>query len=71
MECSTLHSPSSLRASWDGIAVEYGRLEEVGEFDVAMPRHCVSVPFAPHDRVIGQGVIRFWHRISCVSLPAE
>jgi AraC family transcriptional regulator len=37
--------------AWDGITVDYGRLDDVGEFDVAMPKHSISVTFAPHDRV--------------------
>jgi AraC family transcriptional regulator len=36
---------------WDGITVDYGRLDDVGEFDVTMPKHSISVTFAPHDRV--------------------
>jgi AraC family transcriptional regulator len=37
--------------AWDGITVDYGRLDDVGEFDVTMPKHSISVTFAPHDRV--------------------
>lgn len=53
MESVSAQQPfsSSLKASWDGITVEYGCLNANGEFDVVMPRHAVSVAFAPHDRV--------------------
>jgi AraC family transcriptional regulator len=40
-----------LKKEWDGITVEYGRLDAVGEFDFTMPKHSLSVAFAPHDRV--------------------
>ncbi|WP_017316610.1 AraC family transcriptional regulator [Mastigocladopsis repens] len=43
--------PSILKAEWDGITVEYGCLNAIGEFDFAMPKHAISVAFAPHDRV--------------------
>jgi AraC family transcriptional regulator len=50
------YSPPPLQAlfltkDWDGIKLEYGRLDEVGEFDFAMPKQAISVAFAPHDRV--------------------
>ncbi len=38
-------------ASWDGVNVEYGLLDAVGEFDFAMPKQAISIAFAPHDRV--------------------
>jgi AraC family transcriptional regulator len=31
-----------LRAEWDGLQVEYGRLDLVGEFDFAMPRRVIG-----------------------------
>ncbi len=40
-----------LRREWDGLTVEYGRLDAVGEFDFAMPKRFVSVAFAPHEQV--------------------
>ncbi|MBW4507640.1 MAG: AraC family transcriptional regulator [Scytonematopsis contorta HA4267-MV1] len=40
-----------LKSEWDGIAVEYGCLEDVGEFDFIMPKNALSVAFAPHNRV--------------------
>jgi len=40
-----------VRAEWDGLTVEYGRLETVGEFDFAMPKHFISVAFLPHEQV--------------------
>jgi AraC family transcriptional regulator len=40
-----------LKVEWNGLIVEYGRLEDVGEFDFAMPKYAISVAFAPHDRV--------------------
>ncbi len=43
--------PSILKAEWDGITVEYGCLNAIGQFDFAMPKHAISVAFAPHDRV--------------------
>ena len=39
------------KASWDGVTVEYSLLDAVGEFDFAMPKHAISIAFAPHDRV--------------------
>ncbi|MGB3650466.1 MAG: hypothetical protein WBA41_04545 [Rivularia sp. (in: cyanobacteria)] len=39
------------KASWDGVSVEYGLLDAVGEFDFAMPKQAISIAFAPHDRV--------------------
>ena len=42
---------SIIKASWSDLIVEYGRLEKVGDFDFAMPKHIISVAFAPHDRV--------------------
>lgn len=44
-------SAQILRSEWREFAVEYGRLEEVGEFDLAMPKQAISVAFVPHDRV--------------------
>jgi AraC family transcriptional regulator len=41
-----------LKNEWDGLQVEYGRLDTVGEFDFAMPQQAISVAFEPHDRVI-------------------
>lgn len=43
--------PSMLKAEWNGITVEYSCLNAIGEFDFAMPKHAISVAFAPHDRV--------------------
>jgi AraC family transcriptional regulator len=40
-----------LKNEWDGLAIEYGRLEAVGEFDFAMPLNGLSVAFTPQDRV--------------------
>jgi AraC family transcriptional regulator len=40
-----------LKSEWDGIAVEYGCLEAVGEFDFTMPKNALSVAFASHKRV--------------------
>jgi AraC-like DNA-binding protein len=40
-----------LKAKWNDLIVEYGRLEEVGNFDFAMPKHAISVAFTPHERV--------------------
>ena len=48
---STQPSSLHLKAEWDGITVEYGCLNAIGEFDFAMPKHAISVAFAPHDRV--------------------
>jgi AraC family transcriptional regulator len=42
---------SFITATWNDIKVEYGRMTETGEFDFAMPKHAISVAFAPHDRV--------------------
>ncbi|MDJ0620343.1 MAG: AraC family transcriptional regulator [Calothrix sp. MO_192.B10] len=40
-----------IKAEWSNLIVEYGRLGETGDFDFAMPKHAISVAFAPHDRV--------------------
>ncbi|WP_088242639.1 helix-turn-helix domain-containing protein [Calothrix rhizosoleniae] len=40
-----------IKAEWSDLIVEYGRLGETGDFDFAMPKHGISVAFAPHDRV--------------------
>ncbi|MFB2981873.1 helix-turn-helix domain-containing protein [Microseira sp. BLCC-F43] len=44
-------TPAILRREWDGLTVEYGRLDAVGEFDFAMPKQILSVAFAPHEQV--------------------
>jgi AraC family transcriptional regulator len=51
---SPLAKPTAtiLKKEWDGLQVEYGRLDAVGEFDFAMPRQAISVAFEPHERVI-------------------
>ncbi len=41
-----------LKACWDKINVEYSCLDEVGEFDFAMPPQAISVAFLPHERVV-------------------
>jgi AraC family transcriptional regulator len=41
-----------LKNQWDGLQVEYGRLDAVGEFDFAMPRQAISVAFEPHEQVV-------------------
>jgi AraC family transcriptional regulator len=41
-----------LKNQWDGLQVEYGRLEAVGEFDFAMPQQVISVAFEPHEQVV-------------------
>ncbi len=49
-----LHTPQpsfNLKACWENITVEYSCLDEVGEFDFAMPSQAISVAFLPHDRV--------------------
>ncbi|WP_233153924.1 helix-turn-helix domain-containing protein [Scytonema sp. HK-05] len=51
MHVSTQPSSLHLKAEWDGITVEYGCLSAIGQFDFAMPKHAISVAFAPHDRV--------------------
>lgn len=48
---STQPPASTLKAEWDDITVEYSYMNALGEFDVVMPRHAVSVAFAPHDHV--------------------
>ena len=41
-----------LKNEWNGLQVEYGRLETIGEFDFAMPQQAISVAFAPHEQVV-------------------
>jgi AraC family transcriptional regulator len=45
-------SAAILKHEWDGLVVEYGQLDAVGEFDFAMPKQGVSVAFAPHAEVV-------------------
>jgi AraC family transcriptional regulator len=55
-----------LKNEWDGLQVEYGRLETVGEFDFAMPQQVISVAFEPHEQVT-------WSvdgQPQCTNLPA-
>jgi AraC family transcriptional regulator len=55
-----------LKNQWDGLQVEYGRLDAVGEFDFAMPQQVISVAFEPHEQVV-------WSvdgQPQCTSLPA-
>jgi AraC family transcriptional regulator len=47
----THQSAIFLKKEWKDIAVEYGFMEAVGEFDFTMPKHAISVAFIPHDRV--------------------
>ncbi|MGG6263720.1 helix-turn-helix domain-containing protein [Leptolyngbya sp. AN03gr2] len=37
---------------WEGLTVEYGRLDSVGDFDFAMPKNGLSVAFLPHEEVV-------------------
>jgi AraC family transcriptional regulator len=39
------------KGEWDGLTVEYSRLDALGEFDFAMPKQVMSVAFAPHEQV--------------------
>jgi AraC family transcriptional regulator len=41
-----------LKNQWDGLQVEYGRLDAVGVFDFAMPQQVISVAFEPHEQVV-------------------
>lgn len=41
-----------LKNEWNGLQVEYGRLDAVGEFDFAMPQQSISVAFEPHEQVV-------------------
>jgi len=43
--------PAIVKAQWDSLTVEHGRLDSVGKFDVAMPKHLISVSFLPHEQV--------------------
>lgn len=49
MDVSTQPLSSSLKASWDGIAVEYSQMPS-GESDVVIPKKLVSVAFSPQER---------------------
>ncbi len=44
-------SVTILKSEREGLTIEYGRLDQVGEFDFAMPKQGVSVAFAPHEEV--------------------
>lgn len=41
----------TVSSKWDGLTVDYGRLDAVGEFDFAMPKQSLSVAFVPHEQV--------------------
>jgi AraC family transcriptional regulator len=60
-------APAILSRTWDGLIVEYGRLDAVGEFDFAMPKHGLSVAFVPHEEVVWS--VNGGHRQN-TSLPA-
>ncbi|MGH2413676.1 MAG: hypothetical protein ACRDEA_08285 [Microcystaceae cyanobacterium] len=51
MKSINTQPPSILKTEWDGITVEYGCLNAIGEFDFAMPKNAISVAFTPHNRV--------------------
>jgi AraC family transcriptional regulator len=51
MQVANLPEASILKAQWQGLTVEYGRLDAVGEFDFVMPKQAVSVAFMPHECV--------------------
>lgn len=51
MELQAQQLAFNLKACWENITVEYSCLEEVGEFDFAMPTQAISVAFLPHERV--------------------
>lgn len=51
MELPTQQPAFNLKACWENISVEYSCLDEVGEFDFAMPSQAISVAFLPHERV--------------------
>jgi AraC family transcriptional regulator len=53
MSFSTIEPTATiLKNQWDGLQVEYGRLDAVGEFDFVMPQQVISVAFEPHEQVI-------------------
>lgn len=37
---------------WEGLTVEYGRLDAIGDFEFAMPKQALSVAFLPHEEVV-------------------
>jgi AraC family transcriptional regulator len=47
----TQQTAAILKAKWNDLIVEYGRLDAVGDFDFAMPKNAISVAFLPHERV--------------------
>jgi AraC family transcriptional regulator len=52
MQPSILQPSATIQTNqWDGLQVEYGRLDTVGEFDFAMPPQGISVAFTPHEQV--------------------
>lgn len=51
MELPTQQPAFNLKDCWENISVEYSCLDEVGEFDFAMPSQAISVAFLPHERV--------------------
>jgi AraC family transcriptional regulator len=49
---SIVPTAAVLKTKWNGLLVEYGRLDAVGEFDFAMPQQVISVAFEPHEQVV-------------------
>jgi AraC family transcriptional regulator len=50
-DANALPEATIVKSQWDGLTVEYGRLEATGDFDFAIPKRTLSVILAPHDRV--------------------
>jgi AraC family transcriptional regulator len=50
-DTNALPEATIIKSQWDGLTVEYGRLDATGDFDFAIPKRTLSVILAPHDRV--------------------
>jgi AraC family transcriptional regulator len=50
-DANALPEATIVKSQWDGLTVEYGRLEATGDFDFPIPKRTLSVILAPHDRV--------------------
>ncbi|BAU12986.1 transcriptional regulator, AraC family [Leptolyngbya sp. NIES-3755] len=50
-DANALPEATIVKSEWDGLTVEYGRLDATGDFDFSIPKRTLSVILAPHDRV--------------------
>lgn len=46
------HHQDYLKATWDGITVEYMRSNETGDYDATFPKQTIGIALAPQERVV-------------------